>query len=119
MAEDSGDNKLTLSASDLDNLLERAVGKALKSFEERLDQAVTANVSAQSAKLNLTSESKDAEILSRGKQLFGEERAGPVESQVPPEGGELDGGHDAKQGDLSVAQLLNGRGRGEEEKPKI
>ena len=53
MAEDSGDKKITLSTSDLDNLLERAVGKALKSFEERLDQAVTANFSAQLAKLNL------------------------------------------------------------------
>ena len=57
MAEDSGDNKLTLSASDLDNFLERAMGKLLESFEERLDQAVPANVSAQLAKLNLTSES--------------------------------------------------------------
>ena len=47
MAEDSGDNKVTLSASDLDSFLERAMGKLLKSFEERLDQAVTANVSAQ------------------------------------------------------------------------
>ena len=105
MAEDSGDNKVTLSSSDLDSFLERAMGKLLESFEERLDQAVTKNVSAQLAKLNLTRESKDAEILSRGKQPLGEERA---ESELPLGGREeLSGGHDAKQGNLSVAQLLN------------
>ena len=103
MAEDSGDNKVTLSLSDLDNLLEKAmgkaVGKALEHFEERLE-AVTTNVNKQLAKLNLTSESKDAEILSREKQPLGESE--------PLLGEGVGGSHDAIQGNWSVAQLLNG-----------